>query len=262
MTGALHPGQLDGRVVLLTGAASGIGAACAERMLNEGARVMMTDIDATRGRLLADRLGEIYDDRVAFTAHDVTDEAAWRAAIDAVGARFGTVGVVVNNAGVLPALCRLEDTSLEEWRRVSAVNLDGVFLGVKHAILAMKQTGGAIVNISSVAAMIGMPITGAYNATKAGVHMLTKCAALECAHLGYPIRVNSVHPGYVRTEMTEAIAERLGGDRFASRMQAVTPMRRLGEPREIADAVVFLASDRASYATGTALVIDGGWTAQ
>ena len=253
---------LDGKIVLLTGAASGIGAATARAMLDEGARVMITDLDAGRLDLLAAELAEHHPGRVAALPQDVTDEAGWETATTAVAERFGPMTVLVNNAGVLPELCRLEDTSLTEWRRVMTVNLDGVFLGVKHGIRAMKDQGGAIVNVSSVAAMIGMPITGAYNASKAGVHMLTKCAALECAHLGYAIRVNSVHPGYVRTPMTGQIADTLGGDRFDRRMTAVTPMRRLGEPREIADAVVFLASDRSSYATGTALVIDGGWTAQ
>jgi NAD(P)-dependent dehydrogenase (short-subunit alcohol dehydrogenase family) len=249
-------GRFAGRIALITGAASGIGAATAELFARDGAKVVATDIDPASGEALAARLA------ASFVQHDVADEGSWIAALEAAQRQHGAIDILVNNAGVLPAMLKLEETPLAEWRRVMAVNLDGTFLGVKHGILAMKGKGGVIVNVSSVAGLVGMPITGAYNASKAGVHLLTKCAALECAHLGYRIRVNSVHPGYIRTSMTEEIAETLGEDRFSRHLGATVPLRRMGDPADIAEAIAFLASDQSKFATGTALVIDGGWTAR
>jgi NAD(P)-dependent dehydrogenase (short-subunit alcohol dehydrogenase family) len=133
---------------------------------------------------------------------------------------------------------------------------------VKHGILAMKTTGGAIVNTSSVAALVGLPLSGAYNSSKAGVHLLTKSAALECAHLGYKIRVNSVHPGYIRTPMTDSVSTMLGDDRFERHASAITPLGHMGEPADIAQGILYLASDQSSFVTGSALVIDGGCSAQ
>jgi NAD(P)-dependent dehydrogenase (short-subunit alcohol dehydrogenase family) len=143
-----------------------------------------------------------------------------------------------------------------------AVNLDGAFLGVKHAIRAMTGRGGAIVNVSSVAGLIGAPLNGAYSPAKAGVLLLTKSAALECAQLRPPIRVNAVHPGYIRTDMTGSISGTLGAERFERRVRNTVPLGHMGEPADIAEAIVFLACDQSRFATGSSLVIDGGWTAQ
>lgn len=252
--------SLQGKVVLVTGAASGIGAATAAAMLREGARLVATDIDPGRGEALAGRLSG--DGELAFMAHDVTDEAGWERVFAQAEERFGAVDVLVNNAGVMPRIVPLAETSLEEWRQVMSVNLDGVFLGVKHALRRMKGRGGAIVNVSSVAGLVGMPLTGAYSPSKAGVLSLTRCAALEGARFDPPVRVNAVHPGYIRTDMTGTIADTLGADRFERRLQSTVPLRRLGEPEDIAEAILFLAGERSRYATGSSLVMDGGWIAQ
>lgn len=262
MAGSNRSGRLEGKVALVTGAASGIGAATAELFVREGASLVATDIDRRRGEDLVARLAGIRAGSAVFVEHDVSSEAEWLSAIAAVRREYGRLEILINNAGIMPAIRPLEETSLEEWRRVMAVNLDGVFLGVKHGIAAMKALGGVIVNVSSVAGLVGMPIGGAYGPSKAGVHLLTKSAALECAHLGYPIRVNSVHPGYVRTGMTDAIAATLGEEKFGQRLHAVVPLNRLADPSEIAEAILFLASDGSKYATGSAVVIDGGWSAQ
>jgi NAD(P)-dependent dehydrogenase (short-subunit alcohol dehydrogenase family) len=255
-------GSLDGRVVLVTGGASGIGAATTLRLLEEGATVAATDVDVARGQALLDRIGGTHPGKLAFYPHDVASEAAWIETITAVETRQGNLDAVVNNAGVLPAVVPLVDTSLEEWRRVMAVNLDGVFLGVKHAMRAMTGRGGSIINLSSVAGLVGMPLNGAYGASKAGVLLLTKCAALEGARLEPAIRVNAVHPGYIETEMVASISDLLESATFDRRIKKTVPLRKLGSPIDIAEAVVFLASDRSRFMTGASLVIDGGMTAQ
>lgn len=143
-----------------------------------------------------------------------------------------------------------------------SVNLDGVFLGVKHAFRQMNDRGGAIVNVSSVAGLVGMPFTGPYAPLKGGVLLLTKAAALEGAKFKPAVRVNAVHPGYIQTDMTAGIADVLGEDRFERRVQQVVPLKALGSPQQVAEAIVFLASDKSSFTTGSSLVVDGGWTAQ
>lgn len=258
----MSEGRLARRIALLTGAASGLGAATAELMLREGATVVATDVDATRGAALASRLADSHPGRIEFMRLDVTQEGEWEAAFAHAASRYGTPDILVNNAGVAPLLLPLAETGLEEWRRVIAVNLDGVFLGVKHAIRAMTGRGGAIVNVSSVAGLVGAPLNGAYSPAKAGVLLLTKSAALEGAALDPPIRVNAVHPGYIRTDMTGWISDTLGADRFERRIQRTVPLRRMGEPGDIAEAIVYLASDQSRYMTGSSLVVDGGWTAQ
>ena len=255
--GAGVTGRLAGKTALVTGAAGGIGAATARLFAREGARVAISDVDEARGSALARELGD-----ALFLRHDVTDEEAWRRVVAEVVAWGGGLHVLVNNAGVMPALTPLEDTALAEWRRVVAVNLDGVFLGVKCAIPVMKQRGGAIVNLSSIMGLVGAPIVGAYGASKGAVRMLTKSAAIECAHLKYPIRVNSVHPGYIDTEMTAAVAAPLGGERALARFAEATPLRRLGRADDIAAAILYLASDEAAFVTGAELVVDGGYTAR
>ena len=248
-------GRVQEKVALVTGAAGGIGAAVAEALAAEGAQVVLADLDADDCVQLAADLGG--------TAHalDVTKEDAWVAALDAVTSTYGRLDILVNNAGVLPSLTPLEDTSLEDWRRVAAVNLDGVFLGVKHGIAAMKAGGGAIVNVASIFGLVGAPIIGAYGATKHAVVGLTRSAALECAHLGYAIRVNAVCPGYVDTPMTRSLGGRLGIDEDLSKLAARAPMGRMAQPHEIAAAALYLASDEAAFVTGTELVIDGGFMA-
>jgi NAD(P)-dependent dehydrogenase (short-subunit alcohol dehydrogenase family) len=255
-------GLLHGRTVVVTGAASGIGAATTRLLLSEGASVLATDIDSKRGERLVRELEGLFPNRVRFLRQDVTLEEDWIRALDEAESSFGPLNVLVNNAGVLPALIGLAETTLEEWRRVMSVNLDGVFLGVKHAFRKMSGRGGAIVNVSSVAGLVGMPLTGAYAPSKGGVLLLTKAAALEGAKFERPIRVNAVHPGYIQTDMTAGIADVLGGEGFERRVHQVVPLKALGSPEQVAEAIAFLASDKSKFTTGSSLVVDGGWTAQ
>ncbi len=241
-------GRLAGKVALVTGAASGIGAATVAAMAREGAVVVGADLAAPAGGI----------------ALDVTDEGQWQAGIDGILARHGRLDILVNNAGI--GFSRLiVDMTLDDWRRVQAVNLDGVFLGCRAAFRVMKDQpgGGSIVNVSSILGLVGQPETSAYSAAKGGVTLLTKSLALEAAQQGWPIRVNSVHPAYVQTAMIDqAIARSDNPDRFRRHLERLQPIGRMATPDEIAAGIVFLASDEASFVTGTQLALDGGLTAR
>ncbi len=244
--------RLANKIVLVTGAAGGIGREICALFAAEGASVAASDLapPEVEGAALA-------------LALDVTEETAWAEAVAAVVARFGRLDVLVNNAGI--ALAKdLEETTLAEWRRVTAVNLDGAFLGTKAAIAAMKTTGGgAIVNLASVAGIIGTPILAAYSASKGGVRGFTKTAALHCAERRYGIRVNSLHPGFTDTAMVDDLAGSLGETaEVKAKLAKRQPLKRLATPGEIARAALFLASDESAYMTGAELVLDGGYTAQ
>jgi 3(or 17)beta-hydroxysteroid dehydrogenase len=250
-------GRIAGKTAIVTGGASGIGAAIATTLSAEGARVAISDLNEEAGADLAVTLRD-----AVFIRHDVTLESEWKSCLASVEDCFGGLDIIVNNAGVMPATKTIEDTSYDEWKRVMSVNLDGVFLGVKHGIGAMKDRGGAIVNVSSIMGLVGQSIVGAYSASKGGVRLFTKSAAIECANLGYPIRINSVHPGYIDGGMFAVMADEFGADSLRERFAAKTPMKRLGTPEEIAKGVLFLVSDDASFSTGSELVLDGGYTAR
>lgn len=261
-------GQVEGKVALVTGGASGIGRACCEVLVREGATVVVADIDDAAGEDLAAALGRS-GGRAFYQRLDVTDEAAWRDAIDRTVETCGRLDVLVNNAGI--ALCvPITEMSLEDWRRQQAINVDGVFLGTKHAIPAMRRSGGgSIVNMSSVAGITGNSVgLSAYSATKGAVRLFTKSAALECARNGDRIRVNSVHPGIVVTPLWSKMfpddpAFRPDANDIdpAKRMNRQIPIGRSATPEDIANGVLFLASDASAYMTGAELVIDGGVTA-
>jgi NAD(P)-dependent dehydrogenase (short-subunit alcohol dehydrogenase family) len=255
--------RFEGRGVMITGGASGIGLASAERFLREGAAVVLTDIDGDRLTAAVARLaGE--GGRVLAVRHDVTSEESWRDAMAEALGWLGRLDVMVNNAGIA-IIATVEDASLADWRRTQAVNLDGVFLGTQAAIAAMKQAGGAIVNVSSIEGIIGEPLIAAYNASKGGVRIFTKSAALHCAGQGYGIRINSIHPGYVETPMVSGAVGQMSaqaGQAFQQEVLSRIPLGRLARPAEIAAAIAFLASDDAAYMTGAELVVDGGYTAR
>jgi 3(or 17)beta-hydroxysteroid dehydrogenase len=246
--------------VLITGAASGLGAASARMLVREGAKVAITDLNEAGGQALAKELGEA----TRFWRLDVTREEDWTKVVDEVLATFGRLDVLVNNAG-MGIVKDVETLSLQEWRLVHAVNLDGVFLGCKHGIRAMRQCGakGSIINMSSVAGLVGVATFPAYSSAKGGVRLLSKSVALHCAQKGYGIRCNSVHPVFVDTPMVDALASASGDTAKArDRMAKSIPLGRLGHPDEVAYAVLFLASDESSLMTGSEVVLDGGSTAQ
>jgi NAD(P)-dependent dehydrogenase (short-subunit alcohol dehydrogenase family) len=257
-------GRLEGKIAIVTGAAAGIGRGIAELFAAEGAALVMTDIDETQGRRAADELRGRRGDRVLFIPHDVASEEGWHVVIDGTLARFGRLDILVNNAGI--QISRpLEEISLAEWRRMFQVNAEGPFLGTRMAIVAMKATGGgSIVNISSTFAMVADGLNAHYCASKAALRHFTKAAALYCADRGYNIRVNSVHPGVIRTPMVEreiadvTAARGLASDRTVREEWTQLCPLGLGEPQDIAYGVIYLASDEARYVTGAELVIDGG----
>lgn len=258
---------LNGRVMIITGAGSGIGASIARRLCHEGAHVLLTDIDETAGRAVAEALSTGGGD-VAFSPQDVADEDAWIAVIAEVERRWGRLDALVNNAGI-SMFGLVTDLSADQWRRCLSVDLDSVFFGTKHALpLIRRSGGGAIVNISSMAGITGQANLSAYCAAKGGVRMFTKAVALECAAARDGVRVNSIHPGIIDTPIFHSVpsnaAVRVGqlGDGPAIDVAAlagqVTPMGVPGRPEDIAGAVYFLVSDDSRYVTGAELVVDGG----
>ncbi|MDX2222826.1 MAG: glucose 1-dehydrogenase [Rhodospirillaceae bacterium] len=254
-------GRLDDKVSLITGAARGIGAAIAQAFAAEGAIVVVTDVDAELGPRTAAALGN----RARFEPLDVRDEAGWVRVIDGVLAREGRLDVLVNNAGVTGfegghAVHDPEHATLADWHAVHATNLDGVFLGCKHAIRAMRAKGqGSIINMSSRSGLVGIPRAAAYASSKAAVRNHSKTVALYCAEEGLNIRCNSIHPAAVLTPMWEPMLGD-GPDRAARMAEFVadTPLKRFGRPEEVAAVAVLLASDEATYITGSEITIDGG----
>ena len=253
-------GRVAGKVALITGGASGLGAESGRRLAREGAKVVLTDVAAEAGQAVADEIAAA-GGTALFLTHDVTDEARWIEVVAAVVERFGRIDVLVNSAGVAGGGQPILEHSFEAWRRINAINLDGTFLGVRRAAPVMAAAGaGSIINLSSILGKVGMPGAAAYCASKGGVLMLTKAVALELAPAG--VRVNSVHPGFIETPMVlNALRESENENAMRDMIVSRHAVGRLGVPREIADAIVFLASDESSFMTGSELVVDGGYTA-
>jgi 3(or 17)beta-hydroxysteroid dehydrogenase len=251
-------GRLEGKAAFITGGASGLGRAMALAFAAEGANVAIADIDRARGREVVEAIGK----NGLFLEHDVTSEEQWIANLAKAARLFGRLDTLVNNAGI-GVRGNVETTSLADWRRVNAVNLDGPFLGCKHAIpLIAKAGGGAIINISSVAGLIGARDSAAYCASKGGVRLLTKSVALHCAHRRNGVRCNSIHPVYTDTPMVEQmLADSRQPEKMLEAMKAMIPLGRLGTPEELAAMAVYLASDEARFVTGAEFVFDGGYTA-
>jgi NAD(P)-dependent dehydrogenase (short-subunit alcohol dehydrogenase family) len=254
--------RLTAKVALVSGGARGLGAAQCRVFAREGAQVAIADIDQASAAALAAQIVKAGGSARIY-ALDVTDEAAWDRTVAAVLADFGGLDVLINNAGI-GRIASVEDCSLADWRAVMSVNLDGVFLGTRAGIRAMKtRGGGSIINISSVYGIVGDPLTAAYNASKGGVRNFTKSAALHCAKSGYEIRVNSVHPSFILTDMVTGAAATLPDPQgFLQQLIARHPLGRLCEPDDVAHACLYLASDETRNQTGIEIVVDAGYVAQ
>ena len=247
-------GRLAGKVALISGAARGMGESEARLFAREGARVVLGDILEDQGRAAVENIAQ-QGGTATFVPLDVTHEQDWQRAVETAEQTYGRLDILVNNAGIV-RMAPLDETSLEAWNEVIDVNQTGVFLGVKHAVPAMRRAGGgSIVNISSIAGLIGLPNIPAYQASKGAVRLLTKNAAVQYAT--DKIRVNSVHPGRIETPMTAPLAPER-----REMLLRLTPLGRDGTAEEVAYGVLYLASDESSYVTGTELVIDGGYTAR
>lgn len=264
--------RLEGRTALITGAARGIGAATAKRLVAEGARVLIGDLRDELGSETAAAISAA-GGTAEYLHMDVTREADWRSACDLAQTRFGGLDILVNNAGIVfPA--SVEETSLDDWRRMHSINVEGVFLGIRTCTPLLSaggrrwKGGAAVVNLSSIAGLVGSPRMPAYSASKGAVRLLTKSVALEYGQKRYPIRINSVHPGVIDTDMGQIVVDlvmkRTAGDEPAARALLVGqhPLGRLGTAEDIANVIAFLCSDDAAFVTGSELVVDGGYTAQ
>jgi NAD(P)-dependent dehydrogenase (short-subunit alcohol dehydrogenase family) len=257
-------GRVGGKRALITGGAGGLGEAIARMLAREGARVAVSDIDLDGAQRTARRIEEDGFGPAFAYRHDVTDEAAWIDVAARADADLGGISVLVNNAGV-GCMSPVEKQDLKQWRWVMAVDLDSVMLGTKHVLPILKRSQpAAIVNISSIAGLAAHPDLGAYNAAKAGVWLFSKSVALECARDGFDVRCNSVHPAFIKTPILDPFVAMAGGDEDAAlqKLARGIPLKRVGEPDDVAYAVLYLASDESRFITGTELKVDGGLTAQ
>jgi len=250
--------RVSGKVAIVTGGASGIGRGCARTLAREGASVVIVDRNAEAGAQVAAELGAPH----RFEQLDVTDEAGWTRVVDATVAAFGRLDILVNSAGIA-VWGSVEHITYDQWKLQNAVNSDGTFLGCRAALGAMKKTGGgSIVNLSSVAGLIGVADAAAYCASKGAVRLLTKSVALHAARAGYNVRCNSVHPSFIDTPMvTRVVDSAPDAAKARGAFEKAAPLRRLGEVDDVANLVLYLASDESKFVTGAELVVDGGLTA-
>jgi NAD(P)-dependent dehydrogenase (short-subunit alcohol dehydrogenase family) len=259
-------GRVDGKIALVTGGAQGLGEAAARMLAKEGARVAITDVNIEGAKKIAESINEPRKGAAIAIQHDVTQPEQWVHALAQTHKAFGGLHVLVNNAGI-SAGSDVEATSFEDWKRVHEIDLDSVFLGCKYAIPMMaksvKETGlgGSIVNISSISGIIAGHNMAAYNSAKAAVRHLSKSVALHCARKGYRIRSNSVHPVFIATPILDPLVQRFGREEAYAKLARQVPLGQIGEPDDIAYAVLYLASDESKFVTGAELKVDGGISA-
>jgi len=256
--------RCEGKLALVTGGAQGLGRAHCIRLAQEGARVLATDINGGGAQETADMINAELGDGTAFAiAHDVTDPAQWQAAVDAARDNLGGLNVLVNNAGIGVG-GNIEDCSFDDWKRCYSVNVDSIFHGCQKALPLMREHApGSIINISSIAGLIASDTMPAYNSTKAAVWMLSKSIALHCAKKNMQIRCNSVHPTFVDTPILDGTAKAHALDKkvLMEKLARQIPLKFVGEPNDIANAVVYLASDESRFMTGAEIKLDGGISA-
>ncbi|NWH08731.1 MAG: glucose 1-dehydrogenase [Alphaproteobacteria bacterium] len=259
-------GRVQGKIALVTGGGQGLGEAIAKMLAREGAKVAVTDINVNGAETVAAAINAQHPKCAIALHHDVTQEEHWKEALAEAVDAFGGLHVLVNNAGIGGG-DTVENTSFEMWRKVHAVDLDSVFLGCKYAIPFMAKTvretklGGSIVNISSIAGIIAGHNMAAYNSAKAGVRHLSKSVALHCARSGYGIRSNSVHPVFIKTPILDPLVQRFGAEEAYAKLARQVPLGQIGDPDDIAYAVLYLASDESKFVTGAELKVDGGISA-
>lgn len=252
-------GRLEGKVAIVTGGASGMGAASVRRFTAEGARVLITDIQDDKGQALARELGAMYKH------HDVAQEPHWKDVMATVQEAYGRLDIMLNNAGIVTQF-NIETETLENWHKVIDTDLTSVMLGCQNAIRVMKENPegpkGAIINISSIGGFVGMPDSLAYTAAKGGVRLMSKAVAVHCARMGYNIRSNTIHPGTIETPIvTGAIEAGPDQDMMRKIFENLQPVGRMGQPEEIASMATYLASDEAEFVNGTELIVDGAMIA-
>ena len=253
--------RVEGKVALVTGAASGLGFAATKKLLDEGARVALTDINIEVLKTMNERLSSYSSSQYKTYHHDVASEDSWKEVIDNVEIDFGSLNILVNSAGISLG-ADIVSTDFEVWKKVHEVNLDSVFLGCKYAIPKMSKAGqGSIINISSISGIVAGWNTAAYNSSKAGVRLLSKSVALYCAKKGYDVRCNSVHPAFVNTPILDPIKQAFGADEAVAKLARQIPMNKIGDTDDVSYAILYLASEESKFMTGTEIVLDGGLSA-
>ena len=253
--------RVQDKVAIVTGAASGLGFAAAQKLLEEGAKVMLADINREVIETMPDRLSKFSQSQFSTCIHDVTKEQSWIDIIDQTKSYFGKINILVNSAGISLG-SDVVSTDFEIWKKVHEVNLDSVFLGCKYVIPVMsKYENGSIINISSISGIVAGWNTAAYNSSKAGVRLLSKSVALYCAKKGYDVRCNSIHPAFVNTPILDPIKQAFGADEAVAKLARQIPMNKIGDTDDVSYAILYLASDESKFMTGTEIVLDGGLSA-
>ncbi len=253
--------RIEGKVAIVTGAASGLGLASSKKLIQEGARVVLTDINQQALETIKEHLSEFSETQYSTEYLDVTSEESWQEVIEKVELEYGKINILINSAGISLG-SDIVSTDFEVWKKVHQVNLDSVFLGCKYAIPKIAAYGpGSIINLSSISGIVAGWNTAAYNSSKAGVRLLTKSVALYCAKKGYDVRCNSIHPAFVNTPILDPIKQAFGDDEAVRKLARQIPMNKIGDTDDVAYAVLYLASDESKFMTGSEIILDGGLSA-
>ena len=254
-------GRVENKVAIVTGAASGLGFAAAQKLMDEGAKVLLTDINEEVMNSMQERLSNYSKAQFETVIHDVANEDSWINVIDKAENHFGKINILVNSAGISLG-ADVVSTDFEIWKKVHQVNLDSVFLGCKYAVPIMSKSGqGSIINLSSISGIVAGWNTAAYNSSKAGVRLLSKSVALYCAKKGYDVRCNSVHPAFVDTPILDPLKQAFGEENAVAKLSRQIPMNKIGDTDDVSYAILYLASDESKFMTGTEIVLDGGLSA-